>query len=173
MRKLFASTLLVAGLAIPAMAATDTGAAASPTQGANDKTIVETAAADPRFTTLVSLVKRAGLAESLAGETKLTVFAPTNAAFRKVPKATLQKLQRDRALLRRVLLYHVVAGDVKAAQVVKLRAAKTLAGPSVRIRVRDGNVYLSNSRTKVVQTDIATTNGTIHVINRVLLPPAR
>jgi uncharacterized surface protein with fasciclin (FAS1) repeats len=173
MRKLFASTLLVAGLAIPAMAATDTGAAASTTQGANDKTIVETAAADPRFTTLVSLVKRAGLADALSGETKLTVFAPTNAAFRKVPKATLQKLQRDRALLRRVLLYHVVAGDVKAARVVKLRAARTLAGPTVRIRVRDGNVYLNNARTKVLQTDIAATNGTIHVINRVLLPPAR
>jgi uncharacterized surface protein with fasciclin (FAS1) repeats len=172
MRKLFASTLLVAGLAIPAMAATGTGAAASTTQGANDKTIVETAAADRRFTTLVSLVKRAGLADALSGETKLTVFAPTNAAFRKVPKATLQKLQRDRALLRRVL-YHVVAGDVKAAQVVKLRAARTLAGPSVRIRVRDGNVYLNNARTKVLQTDIAATNGTIHVINRVLLPPAR
>jgi uncharacterized surface protein with fasciclin (FAS1) repeats len=173
MRKLIASTLLVAGLASPAMAATGTGAAASTTPAANDKTIVETAAADRRFTTLVSLVRRAGLAESLAGETKLTVFAPTNAAFRKVPKATLQKLRRDRALLRRVLLYHVVAGDVKGAQVVKLRAAKTLAGPSVRIRVRDGNVYLNNSRTKVVQTDIAATNGTIHVINRVLLPPAR
>jgi uncharacterized surface protein with fasciclin (FAS1) repeats len=86
MRKLFASTLLVAGLAIPAMAATGTGAAASTTQGANDKTIVETAAADRRFTTLVSLVKRAGLADALSGETKLTVFAPTNAAFRKVPR---------------------------------------------------------------------------------------
>jgi uncharacterized surface protein with fasciclin (FAS1) repeats len=75
--------------------------------------------------------------------------------------------------LRRVLLYHVVAGDVKAEQVVQLRRARTLAGPTVRIRVRDGKVYLNNSRTKVVQTDVAATNGTIHVINRVLLPPAR
>jgi transforming growth factor-beta-induced protein len=173
MRKVIASTLLVAALAIPALAATGTGAAASTKQAANDKTIVETAAADRRFTTLVSLVKRAGLASALAGETKLTVFAPTNAAFAKVPTATLRKLRRDRALLRRVLLYHAIAGDVKAAQVVKLRTAKTLAGPSVRIRVRDGNVYLNNRRTKVVQTDIAATNGTIHVINRVLLPPAR
>jgi uncharacterized surface protein with fasciclin (FAS1) repeats len=173
MRKVIASTLLVAALAIPALAATGTGAAASTKQAANDKTIVETAAADRRFTTLVSLVKRAGLASALAGETKLTVFAPTNAAFAKVPTATLRKLRRDRALLRRVLLYHAIAGDVKAAQVVKLRTAKTLAGPSVRIRVRDGNVYLNNRRTKVVQTDIGATNGTIHVINRVLLPPAR
>jgi uncharacterized surface protein with fasciclin (FAS1) repeats len=118
-------------------------------------------------------VKRAGLADALSGDTKLTVFAPTNAAFRKVPAATLQKLRRDRALLQRVLLYHVVAGDVKAAQVVKLRTAKTLAGPSIRVRVRDANVYLNNSRTKVVQTDVAASNGTIHVVNRVLLPPAR
>jgi uncharacterized surface protein with fasciclin (FAS1) repeats len=172
MRKLFASTLLVAGLAIPAMAATGTGAAASTTQGANDKTIVETAAADRRFTTLVSLVKRAGLADALSGETKLTVFAPTNAAFDRVPAATLRRLQRNRALLRRVLLYHVVAGDVKAEQVVQLRSVRTLAGPRVRIRVRDEAVVL-NRRSKVVQTDIAASNGTIHVIDRVLIPPRR
>jgi uncharacterized surface protein with fasciclin (FAS1) repeats len=173
MRKLLASTLLVAALATAAIAAPGTGASASSTQAANDKTIVQTAAADRRFTTLVSLVKRAGLVDALSGEAKLTVFAPTNAAFKKVPAATLQKLRRDRALLRHVLLYHVVAGDVKAEQVVRLRTARTLAGPRVRIRVRDGNVYLNNGRTKVVQTDIAATNGTIHVINRVLLPPTR
>lgn len=170
MRKLLASTLLVAALATAAIAAPGTGASASSTQAANDKTIVQTAAADRRFTTLV---KRAGLVDALSGEAKLTVFAPTNAAFKKVPAATLQKLRRDRALLRHVLLYHVVAGDVKAEQVVRLRTARTLAGPRVRIRVRDGNVYLNNGRTKVVQTDIAATNGTIHVINRVLLPPTR
>ena len=171
MRKLIASTVLVAGLATPALAAAGTGGAAATAQA--DKTIVQTAAADKRFTTLVSLVKRAGLVDALSGDTKLTVFAPTNAAFEKVPKATLQKLLSDRTKLRRVLLYHVVAGDVKAKQVVQLRRARTLAGPSVRIRVRDGKVYLNNGRTKVVQTDVAATNGTIHVINRVLLPPAR
>jgi uncharacterized surface protein with fasciclin (FAS1) repeats len=171
MRKLLAPTLLVAGLAIPAIAGP--GTAASATQATSDKTIVQTAAADQRFTTLVSLVKRAGLADALSGETKLTLFAPTNAAFKKVPKATLQKLLRDRALLRRVLLYHVVAGDVKAAQVVKLRSTPTLAGPRVRIRVRGGSVFLNNGRTRVVQTDVVASNGTIHILNRVLLPPAR
>jgi uncharacterized surface protein with fasciclin (FAS1) repeats len=100
----------------------------------------------------------------------MTVFAPTDAAFRAVPKATLQKLGKDRAALRRVLLYHVVKGNVTAARVVKLRSAKTLAGPTITIRVRDGAVYL-NGTTKVVKTDIGATNGTIHVINRVLLPP--
>ena len=167
MRKLIASTLMAAALLTPAVAAA--GAQAQ----ATDKDLVQTAATDKRFTTLVSLVKRAGLAGALSGDTKLTVFAPTNAAFEKVPKATLKKLLADRAALRRVLLYHVVAGDLKAKDVVGLRSAKTLAGPKVRVRVRDGKVYLNNGRTKVVQTDLAATNGTIHVINRVLLPPAR
>jgi uncharacterized surface protein with fasciclin (FAS1) repeats len=165
MRKLIASTLMTAALLTPAAA----GAQAQ----ATDKDLVQTAATDERFTTLDLLVKRAGLAGALSGDTKLTVFAPTNAAFEKVPKATLKKLLADRAALRRVLLYHVVAGDLKANDVVGLRSAKTLAGPKVRIRVRDGKVYLNNGRTRVVQTDVAATNGTIHVINRVLLPPAR
>ena len=167
MRKLIASTLMAAALLTPAVAAA--GAQAQ----ATDKDLVQTAATDKRFTTLVSLVKRAGLAGALSGDAKLTVFAPTNAAFEKVPKATLKKLLADRAALRRVLLYHVVAGDLKAKDVVGLRSAKTLAGPKVRVRVRDGKVYLNNGRTRVVQTDVAATNGTIHVINRVLLPPAR
>jgi uncharacterized surface protein with fasciclin (FAS1) repeats len=172
MRKPLTSTLLAAGLAASALALPGTSVATPTAEPAVEKDIVETAAADPRFTTLVSLAKRAGLADGLSGETKLTLFAPTNAAFRKVPAATLRKLRRDRALLRRVLLYHVVAGDVKAEQVVRLRSARTLAGSRVRIRVRDDTVYL-NRRTKVVKTDVATSNGTIHVINRVLLPPAR
>ena len=167
MRKLIASTLMAAALLTPAVAAA--GAQAQ----ATDKDLVQTAATDKRFTTLVSLVKRAGRAGALSGDAKLTVFAPTNAAFEKVPKATLKKLLADRAALRRVLLYHVVAGDLKAKDVVGLRSAKTLAGPKVRVRVRDGKVYLNNGRTRVVQTDVAATNGTIHVINRVLLPPAR
>jgi uncharacterized surface protein with fasciclin (FAS1) repeats len=168
MRKLTAAAL-AAALASAIGAATATAAPA--TQATTDKTIAQTAAGDPRFTTLVSLVKRAGLVGALSGQQKLTVFAPTNAAFKKVPKSTLTKLQHNGALLRRVLLYHVLAGDVKAAQVVKLRSARTLAGPRVRIRVRYGSVYL-NGNTKVVQTDIAAANGTIHAINRVLLPPS-
>ena len=133
---------------------------------------MQTAAAAGQFKTLVALAKRAGLAGALTGDAKLTVFAPTDAAFKKVPKATLNKLLRNRAALRRVLLYHVVPGDVKAAQVVQLRSAKTLAGPAVSIRVSGGNVFL-NRNTKVVKTDIAASNGTIHVVNRVLIPPAR
>ncbi len=172
MRKLFVSILAASVLAIAAISAAATSAAAPAAPPAADKNIVQMAVAAGQFKTLVMLAKRAGLAGALTGEMKLTVFAPTDAAFKKVPKATLNRLLRNRAQLRRVLLYHVVAGDVKAAQVVKLRSAKTLAGPSVRIQVRGGSVFLNRS-TRVVKTDIAASNGTIHVLNNVLLPPAR
>jgi uncharacterized surface protein with fasciclin (FAS1) repeats len=172
MIKLFAAILTASLLAIAAFAAAGTSEAA-PAQGSvASKNIVQTAVAAGQFKTLVRLAKRAGLAGALTGRTKLTVFAPTDAAFKMVPKPTLNKLLRNRAQLRRVLLYHVVPGDVKAAEVVGLRSAKTLAGPSVRINVRCGNVFLNRS-TRVVKTDIAASNGTIHVINKVLLPPAR
>lgn len=170
MHRLFASILAVSVLAIAAISAGATIAAPAAQPTAN-KNIVQTAVAAGQFKTLVMLAKRAGLAGALTGETKLTVFAPTDAAFKQVPKATLNKLLRNRSQLRRVLLYHVVAGDVKAAKVVQLRSAKTLAGPTVRIRVRGGKVFLNRS-TRVVKTDIAASNGTIHVINKVLLPPA-
>lgn len=171
MRKVFVSVLAASVLAIGAVSAEATvpASAAQPTTA--DKNIVQTAVAAGQFKTLVMLAKRAGLAGALTGEKKLTVFAPTDAAFRKVPKVTLNKLLRNRAQLRRVLLYHVVAGEVEAAQMVQLRSVKTLAGPSVRIQVSGGSVFLNRS-TKVVKTDVAASNGTIHVVNRVLLPPA-
>jgi uncharacterized surface protein with fasciclin (FAS1) repeats len=153
--------------AVAALAVGGSDAAAAKPQ----KTIVATAAAAGQFKTLVALAKQAGLAGALSGPGPLTVFAPTDAAFKAVPKATLDRLAADRDALRRVLLYHVVKGDVPAAKVVKLRSAKTLAGPNVTIRVRGGSVYL-NGTTKVVKTDIAASNGRIHVIDHVLLPPS-
>jgi uncharacterized surface protein with fasciclin (FAS1) repeats len=159
--------LLVAlAVAVPAAALAAPEQQARPQSG----TIVQTAVAAGQFKTLVSLVKQAGLAPALSGTTKLTVFAPTDAAFKKVPAATLAKLGRNKALLKRVLLYHVVAGKIRAAQVVKLRSAKTLAGPSVRIRVASGTVYVNGA--KVVKADVAASNGVIHAIDTVLLPPA-
>jgi uncharacterized surface protein with fasciclin (FAS1) repeats len=139
------------------------------TAPAAGKNIVQTAVAAGQFKTLVALVKQAGLAGALSGSGKLTVFAPTDAAFRKVPKATLAKLGRDRALLRSVLLYHVAKGNVKAAQVIKLKSAPTLNGKRVRISVRNGMVYL-NGNSRVLKTDVRASNGTIHVIDRVLIP---
>jgi uncharacterized surface protein with fasciclin (FAS1) repeats len=133
--------------------------------------IVRTATAAGQFKTLLALSKRAGLVGALSGPGPLTVFAPTDAAFKAVPKATLDKLAGNRAALRRVLLYHVVKGNATAARVVKLRSTRTLAGPRIGIRVRGGSVYLNGS-TRVVKTNIAATNGTIHVVNKVLLPPA-
>ncbi len=157
--------LLVLAIAVPgaALAAPDRSAAPK----AN---IVETAAAAGQFTTLLSLAKQAGLVGALSGPGKITVFAPTDAAFKKVPKATLAKLGEDKALLKRVLLYHVVKGQVPAAKVVTLKSAKTLAGPSVRIRVSGQNVFVDKA--KVSKVDIRTTNGIIHVINSVLIPAA-
>jgi uncharacterized surface protein with fasciclin (FAS1) repeats len=98
------------------------------------------------------------------------VFAPTDAAFKKVPKSTLAALLQDKAQLKAVLLYHVVAGRVAAAKVVKLRSAKTANGARVRIRVAGSNVFVN--RSKVTKADVKASNGVIHVINRVLIPPA-
>jgi uncharacterized surface protein with fasciclin (FAS1) repeats len=145
---------------------TSAGATAAPTAKQN---IVQTAAGAGQFKTLLALAKQAGLVGALTAPGPLTVFAPTDAAFRAVPKATLNRLAADRAALRRVLLYHVVKGDVGAARVVKLRSAKTLAGPNVRIRVAGTNVFVNNAR--VTKADVAASNGVIHVINRVLIPP--
>lgn len=133
------------------------------------QTIVQVAAGDPRFTTLVSLVKRAGLAKTLSSG-HYTVFAPTDRAFAKVPKATLAALAKDKAALRSVLLYHVVAGAVPASKVITMKSVKTLQGARVRIAVHHGTVRL-NRTAKVVQADVMASNGVVHVINRVLLPP--
>ena len=108
--------------------------------------------------------------DELSAPGALTVFAPTNAAFAKVPKATLNMLAKKPALLKRVLLYHVVAGKVTAAKVVKLSSAKTLAGPSVRIRVAGTTVRINDAR--VTKADVKASNGVVHVIDRVLIPPA-
>jgi uncharacterized surface protein with fasciclin (FAS1) repeats len=161
---------LLALLAI-STAALATTAGAATARPAEDKNIVQTAVAAGQFKTLAMLLTRAGLAGTLQKPGPYTVFAPTDAAFKRVPKATLNALLKDRAKLRGVLLYHVVAGKVAAADVVKLRSAKTLGGKSVRIRVSGANVFVNSS--KVTKADVAASNGVIHVINRVLIPPAR
>lgn len=159
--------LAALALAVPVSAA---AAPAEATTAKPTKNIVGTAQAAGQFTTLLTLAKQAGLVGALSGTAKLTVFAPTDAAFKKVPKATLAKLQADRALLKRVLLYHVVKGQVPAAKVVTLKTAKTLAGPNVRISVTGKTVRVNTS--KVVTADVRATNGIIHVVDRVLIPPA-
>jgi uncharacterized surface protein with fasciclin (FAS1) repeats len=158
----FLLTAVIAVVALPALVPL---ASAQTTSKAN---IVQTAVAAGQFKTLVALVKEAGLAGTLQGKGPFTVFAPTDAAFAKVPIATLAALKHDRAKLRAVLLYHVLKGKVSAAKVVKLRSVKTLNGQSLTIRVSHGNVTIGGAR--VVKTDIAASNGVIHVIDQVLIP---
>ena len=165
---------LAAILAGAALLAVSAGAVAAPakTTGMNDKKTVQTAVANGQFTMLVSLVKQAGLAGALSGKGPLTVFAPTDAAFAKVPKATLAALGKDKAKLKAVLLYHVVKGKVMAADVVGMTSATSVQGSPIAISVKDGKVYL-NDTAQIVTTDIATSNGVIHVIDTVILPPTK
>ena len=111
--------------------------------------------------------------DTLKGSGPFTVFAPTDEAFAKLPAGTIENLLKpeNKAQLRRILTYHVVSGKVMAADVVKLKSAKTVSGDSVAITVMGGGVTVNNS--KVVKTDIATSNGVIHVIDTVLIPSAK
>ena len=161
------SRFILALLAVTAVTVLTTGSPASAdTQEEGD--IVSTAVGAGQFTTLASLVKKAGLVGVLRGNGPFTVLAPTDAAFAKVPKSTLAALGANKAKLRSVLLYHVLAGKVPAAKVVKLRSAKTLNGQTVRIRVAGRKVFVGDAR--VVKTDVAASNGVIHIINQVLIP---
>ena len=143
------------------------GASAAPAQG---KDIVDTAVAAGSFKTLAKALAAADLVETLKGSGPFTVFAPTDDAFAKLPAGTLESLLKpeNKAQLRRILTYHVVAGKVMAADVVKLTTAKTVSGDSVNIAAGSGGVSINNA--KVVKTDIATSNGVIHVIDTVLIP---
>ena len=127
-------------------------------------------AGNPDFSTLLAAVKAAGLVDTLSGGGPFTVFAPTNAAFAKIPAADLNALINDPAKLKAVLLYHVVSGKVMAADVVNLTTADTVNGAPINIAVNGGTVMLNNSAT-VTQTDIEASNGVIHIIDTVLMPP--
>ena len=130
--------------------------------------IVDVAVGAGSFNTLVAAVKAADLVDTLKGEGPLTVFAPTDEAFAKIPQADLDALLTDKKKLTAVLTYHVVPGKVMAADVVKLDSAKTVQGESVTIVVSDGGVKVDDAN--VVKTDIVTSNGVIHVIDTVLMP---
>jgi uncharacterized surface protein with fasciclin (FAS1) repeats len=148
------------------VAATTVGAT---TTQAQDKDIVETAVAAGSFKTLVAAVQAAGLVETLKGTGPFTVFAPTDEAFAKLPAGTVEALLQDKAKLTAILTYHVVAGKVMAADAVKLTEAKTVNGASAKISVMGGKPMIGAAH--IVSTDIAASNGVIHVIDTVLLPP--
>ena len=134
------------------------------------KSIVQIAMDDGRFTTLVAALKAADLVDTLNGEGPYTVFAPTDDAFSKLPDGTVDALLGDIPTLRGILLYHVVPGSVEASQVAKLDSADTASGQMVRIKVDGGKVMINDAQ--VIITDIKASNGVIHVIDRVILPPA-
>ncbi len=166
MSRLYSGLVAVAALCV--FGVSSIGAAET-----KDKTIVEVAASADSFKTLVAAVKAADLVETLSGEGPFTVFAPTDEAFKKVPKEVLADLLKpeNKDKLVAVLTYHVVPGKVLAADVVKLDKAKTVQGSEAKITVKEGTVKIDGA--KVVKTDIICKNGVIHVIDAVILPPEK
>ena len=138
--------------------------------GLAKKDIVDTAIAAGSFNTLATALQAAGLADTLKGKGSFTVFAPTDDAFSKLPAGTVESLLKpeNKDKLRAILLYHVVSGDVTAAQVVKLSSAKTVNGQDLKISVNNGTVMVNDAT--VVKADVVASNGVIHVIDTVLLP---
>ena len=133
--------------------------------------IVQTAISAGNFTTLATALTEAGLVDALKGKGPFTVFAPTDDAFKKLPKGALDNLLKDKEALKNVLLYHVVSGNVASTDVVKLDKATTLNGSDVKIKTVDGKVMINDS--KVTAADVKASNGIIHVIDTVLLPPTK
>lgn len=131
-------------------------------------TIVDVAVANPDFSTLVTALQTAGLVDALSGPGPFTVFAPTDAAFAKLPAGTVEALLNDPAELTKILTYHVVEGQVGSAQVVNLDSATTLQGGEVSISVKGQDVMINTA--KVISADVPASNGIIHVIDTVLLP---
>lgn len=159
--------LLTFGLAL--LAVLSTSALRAEDKPSKELTIVEVAAGNKDFSTLVAAVKAAGLVETLSGKGPFTVLAPTNDAFAKLPKGTVETLLKpeNKAKLVAILTYHVIPAKAMAADVVKLEKAKTVQGQEVKIDAKDG-VKINDA--KVIKTDIECKNGVIHVIDTVLLP---
>ena len=136
------------------------------------KNIVQVAVENGNFKTLVAAVQAAGLAETLSGAGPFTVFAPTDAAFAKLPAGTVQALLADKEKLASILTYHVVSGRVVAADITRMNGAMpaTVNGQKLDIKVRGGNVYVNGAQ--VTTADVSASNGVIHVIDGVLMPKA-
>ena len=132
--------------------------------------IVDTAVAAGQFNTLAAALEAAGLVDTLKGEGPFTVFAPTDAAFAKLPEGTVETLLKpeNRDQLVAVLTYHVVPGKVMASDVVKISQAKTVNGGDIAVKVKDGSVQINDAT--VVKADVGASNGVIHVIDTVILP---
>jgi uncharacterized surface protein with fasciclin (FAS1) repeats len=158
---------------IAAVLTLSAGLAAGTAAASQRRDIVDTAVAAGSFKTLAAALEAAGLVDTLKGAGPFTVFAPTDEAFAKLPAGTVNDLLKpeNKEKLRKILTYHVVAGRVPASAVVKMKSAKTVNGEAVAITVTNGTVMLDNA--KVVKTDIAASNGVIHVIDTVILPDGK
>lgn len=161
-QKLILTALFALGLLVVPAAAEDAKT--------EKKDIVDTAVAAGQFKTLVAAVKEAGLVETLKGDGPFTVFAPTDEAFAALPEGTVESLLKpeNKKKLVAILTYHVVPGKVMAKDAMKLKEAKTVQGSTIDIEVKDGNVMIDEA--KVVKADIVTSNGVIHVIDKVIMP---
>ena len=157
-KMLLCTTLLFSGVAVA-------GGGSSMPMG---NTIAAIVSNDPNFSTLLAAVKAAGLVETLSGPSPFTVFAPTNAAFAKIPQADLNALLNDPAQLKAVLLYHVVPGKVTASQVTGLTSATTVNGADLNVSTSGGMVMINDAT--VTKADVMASNGVIHVIDTVLMP---
>jgi uncharacterized surface protein with fasciclin (FAS1) repeats len=167
-RSLSTLTAIAAASAVAVAGPANADPQGSATAAGAKKDIVETAVDAGQFNTLAALLKKAGLVKTLKGNGPYTVFAPTDAAFAKVPQTTLDELAHDKAKLRSVLLYHVTGRKLTAAKLAKRRSVKTLNGQRARIRVRGETVRVGGAR--VTTADIGASNGIIHAINKVLIP---
>jgi uncharacterized surface protein with fasciclin (FAS1) repeats len=164
-----AALAIVVAACSSAASPTPSPATPSPAPALGD--IVATADSAGSFKTLLAAATAAGLVETLQGTGPFTVFAPTDEAFAALPAGTLDGLLKDPEALKKVLLYHVVSGAVTADKVVGLTSADSVEGAPIAIAVKDGKVYL-NDAAQVVKTDILASNGVIHVIDKVILPPS-
>jgi uncharacterized surface protein with fasciclin (FAS1) repeats len=162
------TVIATSAVAIAAMAPGVPALAGSDARSAKQSDVVDTAVSAGRFKTLASLLNDTGLASTLKGKGPFTVFAPTDAAFAKVPKSTLAALAKDPEQLRAILLYHVAPGRLTAASVVKRSSIKTVNGQSLTVRVRAKRVFVGDAR--VTKPNVRTSNGVIHLIDRVLIP---
>jgi uncharacterized surface protein with fasciclin (FAS1) repeats len=171
MRTLRLALTLAAVSAVAAGGAAGTAAAGTAAPAQADKDIVDTAVAAGSFNTLAELLTKAGLVDTLKGPGPFTVFAPTDAAFARLPKGKLRSLKRHPKRLKNVLLYHVASGRLESGDVVQRKSIEMVNGKRVRIRVKDSKVFVNRAR--ITTADVGASNGVIHVINRVLIPRRR
>jgi uncharacterized surface protein with fasciclin (FAS1) repeats len=173
MTKAVAALAVVGALAVPVAGVGTAGAqssGSSSTTAAAGNTLVDIAASNPDFSTLVTAVTAAGLVDTLKGAGPFTVFAPTNEAFAKIPEADLNAILADKELLTKILTYHVVPGEVLSKDLKKKQKVETVEGSKVLIKVsKKKGATIEDA--KIVTTDIQGSNGVIHVIDTVILPP--